>query len=554
MTGEAIYRIERMIPIWAVVLATSFATALGRTIYVDDDAGGANDGSSWTNAYVYVQDALGDATTAERPVEVLVAQGLYKPDQGKNQILGDREASFQLINGVTLLCGFAGSSETDPDIRDIDAYATILSGDLNRDDVQVDGPYELRAEPTRADNSYHVVTSNGTGSTAVLDGFIIVAGNADGPESDDPTDDKYRQMRGGGMYNLSGSPIVVNCILSGNSAIYGGGMSNCEGHPSLIDCTFVWNSAARYGGWMDNCESEPILTNCTFSENSSSWGGGMSNRTRSDPTLIDCTFSKNEVSWYGGGMINTDSDPTLTGCAFTGNEARLGGGMRNSNSSPALTNCLIADNVAYCPYGPYTWGTLSGRGGGMYNSKSIATLTNCTLSGNCAGMQAGGICGRESMVMLTNCILRGNSLPQISGDATVSYSNIQGGWPGEGNMDMDPLFVRPGRLQTHSTLASAYDGSWVEGDYHLKSRAGRWDPIRENWVIDAVTSSCIDAGEPTSPIGLEPFPNGGIINMGAYGGTPEASMSLLTVGSITDPASEIHRSPEEKTPQNSRRK
>jgi hypothetical protein len=548
MTGTTKFRSQQTILILAVISLMPFAGALGKMVYVDDDASGANDGSSWTDAYAYLQDALGDAASAEKPVEVLVAQGLYIPDQGRNKIPGDREASFQLANSLTLLGGFAGISETDPGARDIEAYATILSGDLNRDDAEVDGPYELRAEPTRADNSYHVVTSNSTDGTGVLDGFIIVAGNADGPESDDPADDKYRLMRGGGMYNALGSPLVANCTFSGNTAIYGGGMSNFEGHPNLINCTFVWNSAVRYGGGMENCESEPILTNCTFSENSSSWGGGMSNRTRSDPTLIDCTFSKNEVSWYGGGMINMDSDPTLTGCAFIGNGARLGGGMRNSDSSPTLTNCLIADNVAYCPYGPYSWGTLSGRGGGMYNSKSMPTLTNCTLSGNCAGMYAGGICGREGMVMLTNCILRGNSPPQISGDAAVSYSNIEGNWPGEGNMDVDPLFARPGRLETHSTLASAYDDSWVEGDYHLKSRAGRWDPVREDWVVDAVTSPCIDAGEPTSPTGLEPFPNGGIINMGAYGGTPEASMSLLTAGSITDPASEIHRSPEEKMP------
>ena len=228
--------------------------------------------------------------------------------------------------------------------------------------------------------------------------------------------------------------------------------------------------------------------------------------------------------------------------------------MRNSDSSPNLTNCLIVDNVAYCPYGPYSWGALSGHGGGMFNSNSTPTLTNCTLSGNCTGDCAGGICSFDSTVTLTNCILWGNSLPQISGDATVLYSNIQGGWPGEDNMDMDPLFVRPGRLEARSTLASAYDDSWVEGDYRLKSRGGRWDPIREDWTTDTVTSPCIDAGEPTCPIGLEPFPNGGIINMGAYGGTAEASMSLLTVGSITDPASEIHGSPEEKTLLEFRRK
>lgn len=69
---------------------------------------------------------------------------------------------------------------------------------------------------------------------------------------------------------------------------------------------------------------------------------------------------------------------------------------------------------------------------------------------------------------------------------------------------------------------------WIDGDYHLKSQVGRWDQNSQSWIQDDVTSPCIDAGDPNSPIGHEPFPNGGIINMGAYGGTEEASMSVST--------------------------
>ena len=59
------------------------------------------------------------------------------------------------------------------------------------------------------------------------------------------------------------------------------------------------------------------------------------------------------------------------------------------------------------------------------------------------------------------------------------------------------------------------------------SQAGRYDPTSQSWVTDDVTSPCIDAGDPMSPIGNEPFPNGGIVNMGAYGGTDEASKSYF---------------------------
>ncbi len=83
-------------------------TAVTRTIYVDDDATGANDGSSWTDAYNSLQDALTAANSAEKPVEIGVAQGLYKPDQGRGKVLRNQKATFQLINGVTLKGGFAG--------------------------------------------------------------------------------------------------------------------------------------------------------------------------------------------------------------------------------------------------------------------------------------------------------------------------------------------------------------------------------------------------------------------------------------------------------------
>jgi hypothetical protein len=95
-----------------------------------------------------------------------------------------------------------------------------------------------------------------------------------------------------------------------------------------------------------------------------------------------------------------------------------------------------------------------------------------------------------------------------SDSATVTYCDIQGGWPGEGNIDVDPLFADP-----------------ASGDYHLKSRAGRWDLNSQNWAQDDVTSPCIDAGDPASDWSAEPLPHGQRINMGAFGGTPQASMS-----------------------------
>jgi hypothetical protein len=99
----------------------------------------------------------------------------------------------------------------------------------------------------------------------------------------------------------------------------------------------------------------------------------------------------------------------------------------------------------------------------------------------------------------------------------VSYTDVQGGYAGTGNIDTDPRFADP-----------------CNRDYHLQSAADRWDPNSETWVTDTNTSRCIDAGNPGSPPADEPEPNGNRINMGAYGGTAEASKSPASWALVSD--------------------
>jgi hypothetical protein len=189
-----------------------------------------------------------------------------------------------------------------------------------------------------------------------------------------------------------------------------------------------------------------------------------------------------------------------------------------------LDNCLITENSA-------------GYGGGIGSSRDNSPrlrdviVTNCTFSGNSAAC-GGAVYVRDgSEPFIVNCILWGDTAlygPEIAlegflGPAAflhVSFSDVQGGeadiydygylyWE-IGNIDADPCFADP-----------------CNADYHLKSQAGRWHANEGRWTIDDVTSPCIDAGDPITPIGAEPFPNGGIINMGAYGRTPEASKSYF---------------------------
>ena len=177
-----------------LLLVITWNAALAKIIYVDDDAVGANDGSSWVDAYTYLQDALADANSADKPAEIRVAQGVYKPDQGNGITPGDWYATFTLINGVAIRGGYAGSGEPDPNARDVEAFATILSGDLAGDDVDVNDPADLLDEPTRRENSSTVVMGSGTDDTAVLDGLTITAGQYYGVDIAGP-------VGGAGMFN-----------------------------------------------------------------------------------------------------------------------------------------------------------------------------------------------------------------------------------------------------------------------------------------------------------------------------------------------------------------
>jgi thioredoxin 1 len=116
---------------------------------------------------------------------------------------------------------------------------------------------------------------------------------------------------------------------------------------------------------------------------------------------------------------------------------------------------------------------------------------------------------------------------------TITYSDVQGGWPGQGNIDAEPFFVSPGYRVAADPRTGGH-AFWVEGDYHLQSETGRWDPDSQSWVKDGVTSPCIDAGDPASDCTAELWPHGGCINIGALGSTPEASMSLSDVGNVAD--------------------
>ncbi|NOX57267.1 MAG: hypothetical protein GXP29_00215 [Planctomycetes bacterium] len=303
-------------------LATS--GGLSSVLFVDAGAaGGANDGSSWPDAYVKLQDALLDASSNSIVDQIWVAAGTYRPDQGDGQTPGDRSETFQLQSNLAIYGGFSGT-ETSLDQRDSETNLTILSGDLLGDDTPNFG--------SNGENSFHIVTGLGADNSAVLDGFTIRGGNADGVSPDN---------RGAGMSNDFGSPTVTRCNFTGNSASIGGGVANFNSSPALIACVFLANSASEGGGIANLAGSSPPMTNCIFSGNTAASGGGVFNDSGSSPIVANCTISANAASSSGGGLFSSNNSfPSVIGSIVWGNTPD----QSNVNSSLFETS-IIQDGL-----------------------------------------------------------------------------------------------------------------------------------------------------------------------------------------------------------------
>lgn len=252
--------------------------ASGHIIRVDKNAPLAiwtPDGSSWAKAYRSLQDGL----AAAQPGETLhVADGTYVPDDGAGVTPGDREASFMIPDNVTVLCGFAGYGASNPDARDADAYPTILSGDLNGDDLW--GILNI------SENSYHVVWASGSGT---LDGAIITAGNADGSG-----DHRY----GGGVLLASSTVRIEACKIRGNKADFGAGVACLEGiSPILINTEITGNWAYVFGGCLYNDDANVEMTNCLITGNTAGsadiLGGDAIVNVMGSLDITNCTIADN---------------------------------------------------------------------------------------------------------------------------------------------------------------------------------------------------------------------------------------------------------------------
>ena len=360
--------------------------------YVNDDATGANNGTSWTDAFSDLQDGLAAAGDSE---EIWVAAGTYVPGFA-------RADTFQLVTGVALYGGFAGTEDS-WDLRNWVTHQTILSGDINGDDGAGFTGYE--------ENIYHVVTSNGTAAAAVLDGFVISGGNADQSSNND---------RGGGLFNDGGGPTVRNCRFEANSVGgkgngIGGAIYDNAGSMQIIACQFVGNrafSGALHGGAaIYSSSGSPVIVSSLFDGNSAEPGGGALDLWLGTPTIINSIFINNTATGAGGAIRNVGNVPTIINCTFA------------NNSAPANGSAMVNT----------TW----------FGADSLPVVTNSIFWGNTSSGGADVITDTGTSV------------------TTLNYSCLEGGWGGAGvfNTSGDPLLTNPagGNVRLQSMSSSAYN-------------------------------------------------------------------------------------------------
>lgn len=432
----------------------TFSQNLNAQIYVNATATGNNDGSSWTDAYTELVDALNNYSAND---EIWVATGTYLP--GTNDA-----ATFFLTTDVKLYGGFAGT-ESSLDDRVIENNPTILSGDLNNDDVEDD------FVTNRTDNATHIMFIEGTVTTAtIVDGFIFEGGHAD-----DETLLDFIGQFGGGVWSF-GAPQIYNCTfqqnyanLSGGGFFYrlelseGGKVMNCifednhtgEGGAGLSasfvsgigieveDCEFINNHADLLGGGIGLANTPGTIKNCFFTDNSSDLAAGAVFINSVDDSSIDisntiqnCTFENNESTNAGALGIQTageDHSYSILNCTFQENSVSelLSGEL---NGGGALFFFNFADSTSALVDSCHFENNESDSLGGaiMFFDTDLATnnnldIRNTTFQSNQA-LYGGGIAteakGMNQEVSLLNCEFLNNEAESFGGGYRTESNDV----------------------------------------------------------------------------------------------------------------------------------
>ena len=338
--------------------------------------------------------------------------------------------------------------------------------------------------------------------------------------------DVYGYGPGGAIWAGTGAPMIRNCTFTGNAARnnsqvgYGGGAIFSRGAAVIHDNIFNGNTATDGGAV--SCSANAYLYNNTFKNNHAASGGGLYVYKDPGVRVENNVFSGNSITDTGGcgGALYVWCNGQITGNTFTKNTAPNGGAIYVEQFSPTFTRNLIYNNSA------------TQRGGGVDCRADLATplLVNCTIANNTSPGpnttfdQGGGNIWCGDGTTLKNCLitgaLSGGGIDNRHGTApTVTYCDVYG------NVGGDYVHMSTPGPAAYCLSAPPLYGYPPGGDFHLKSKYGRWAQATKTWVTDPVLSPGVNAGDPASPCSLEPAPNGSRLNLGYEGNTAHASKS-----------------------------
>lgn len=446
--------------VFSFLLAVPFCK--GDVLYVDNSATGKNDGTSWCDAYVNLQDALAAPLNKGKSArEIRVAGGTYKPDQGGGSVPGDQSATFHLFDGLTLLGGFAGCGALKPNERDHAKFITVLTGDLSSNDHGLFENYD--------NNSFNVVRADGV--QAAIDGFVIEHGNGNG----------------GGVNATQAVLTVAHCTFRQNAGTYGGGFF-ADGDILISDSKFIGNRGINGGAIfvLGNVVAERTDFVSNFGER-----GGAISMLEGRFTATDSIFANNRAVHRGGAIDAGRKAPRvyLERCFVVGNQSDFGGGFHHFEAELKLFNSVVAMNTA-------------SLGGGMLLDENTGDnqIVHSTIANNVAeagGGLYGAACNYPDRYAVTNSVIwenRANDGAQIYLDGCdhegpmdifrVSYSDIEGG---QGGVPVDLPWSLDWEItnqEANPLFLAAPIGSWSDepiyeassGETVLRNAAARWVP------------------------------------------------------------------------------
>lgn len=415
----------------SIVAAWLAAPALAsQVVFVNHAATGANDGTSWADAFTSLRVALDAATSGQ---ELWVAQGTYLP--GPTAQMSD---SFVLANGVALYGGFAGG-ETSLAQRDWIAHPTILSGDVGQDDVY--GNPWWNGWNIGTANSAQVVTATNVDASAILDGFVVCDGST-GPAG---TPAGSWEMFAGGLMCTSASPTIVHCTFEYNLAAFGSGSAIyvLDGSPTLRDCVFQHNWVHLGSGAVHVAgASRPVIEDCVFYDNFATTGSGGQEAQGAGLTLgwnlppitvLRCTFDSNSAQQFsagggieqarGGGLSSFSDGLTVRECVFRRNKANAGGALYVWGSTTIVDSLFVENDVYNCVVGGTTVSGYGSAIGATNYWNHPMRVVGCTLVKNrVVSGEAGAVYGGGTHdIAVYDSILWGNTAPPPASTRQANY-------------------------------------------------------------------------------------------------------------------------------------